>query len=58
MLRTTVGDLRAMLENYSDNTEIILKVRGNSTEDYSERTITIEESQNDKIIVIKDSLSF
>ncbi|EJT5937307.1 hypothetical protein N2W52_002075 [Clostridium perfringens] len=58
MLRTTVGDLRTMLENYSDNTEIILKVRGNSTEDYSERTITIEESQNDKIIIIKDSLSF
>ncbi|MBS4893825.1 MAG: hypothetical protein KHZ90_08620 [Veillonella parvula] len=59
MTRTTVGELRKMLEDFSDNTEIVLKVRGNSTEDYSEKTIGVEDSyQCDNVIIIKDILSF
>ncbi|MFY8264458.1 hypothetical protein ACOT7R_16345 [Clostridium perfringens] len=58
MIRTTVGELRKMLEDFSDNTEIVLKVRGNSTEDYSEKTIEIEDiCQYDNVVIIKDTLS-
>lgn len=57
-MRTTVGELRELLESYSDDTEIILKVRGNSTEDYSEKEISVQEHDwNDKIIIIKDEFS-
>lgn len=59
MTRTTVGELRDLLESYSDDTEIILRVRGNSTEDYSiDKTIAIQEKgDSGKRVVIQDFLS-
>lgn len=55
-LRTTKKELLKMIENISNNTQIILQVRGNSTTDYSEQRISAYENVNG-ILIIKDKLS-
>ena len=44
-------------EGISDDTQIILRVRGNSTEDYSENGIVAFENSNG-VLIIKDKLSY
>lgn len=56
-MRTTKRELIEMLEGIPDNAEIILKVRGNSTTDYSDQRIIAYESENGGI-VIEDELSY
>lgn len=59
-VRTTKKELLEMLEDVSDNAEIILQVRGNSTRDYStEERVVIEErfGSNGDVVIIKDKLS-
>ena len=57
---TTVGELKQMLEEYSDNTKIVLKVRGNSTTDYSTDmgVVVTEHDYNDNFVIIMDKLSW
>ena len=58
-MRTTWKELREMIEEegISDDTQIILRVRGNSTEDYSENGIVAFENSNG-VLIIKDRLSY
>ena len=58
-MRTTWKELREMNEEegISDDTQIILRVRGNSTEDYSENGIVAFENSNG-VLIIKDKLSY
>ncbi len=58
-MRTTWKELREMIEEegISDDTQIILRVRGNSTEDYSENGIVAFENSNG-VLIIKDKLSY
>lgn len=58
-MRTTWKELREMIEEegVSDDTQIILRVRGNSTEDYSENGIVAFENSNG-VLIIKDKLSY
>ena len=58
-MRTTWKELREMIEEegIGDDTQIILRVRGNSTEDYSENGIVAFENSNG-VLIIKDKLSY
>ena len=58
-MRTTWKELREMIEEegISDDTQIILRVRGNSTEDYRENGIVAFENSNG-VLIIKDKLSY
>lgn len=56
-MRTTKGELMEMLRNVSDNAEVILKVRGNSTTDYNDQEITVIEKDYSDIVIIQDSMS-
>lgn len=56
-MRTTVGELRKMLEDMSDSQQIVMKVRCNSTEDYEENSIIAYENEYG-VVIIKDKLSY
>lgn len=58
-MRITWKELREMIEEEGvrDDTQIILRVRGNSTEDYSENGIVAFENSNG-VLIIKDKLSY
>lgn len=58
-MRTTWKELKEMIENegVSDDTQIIMKVRCNSTEDYSENSI-VASMNNNGVLIIKDKLSW
>lgn len=55
-MRNTKKELMEMLEDISDNAQIVLKVRGNSTTDYKEERIVAFENDNG-ILIIQDKLS-
>jgi hypothetical protein len=55
-MRTTKKELMEMLGKVSDNAQIVLKVRVDSTTDYSEQRIVAFENNNG-VLIIKDKLS-
>ncbi len=56
-MKTTKQELLKMIEDIPNNAIIELKVRGNSTKDYSESSIIAFEDENGKLIIM-DKLSF
>ena len=56
-MRTTKTELLRMLEDNPNSAEIVLKVRGNSTTDYSDQSVVAYENNNG-VIVIMDGLSY
>lgn len=57
-MRTTKKELMEMLEDVSDYAEIILRVRGNSTTDYSEQEIIVTKKDYDDVVIIQDRMSY
>lgn len=59
-MRTTWKELKEMIENegVNDNTQIIVKVRGNSTEDYSSENGVVAYINEKGVLIIKDKLSY
>lgn len=56
-MRTTKKELLEMLEDIPNNAQIILKVRGNSTTDYSNQKIVAYENDYG-VLIIGDELSY
>ena len=56
-MRTTKKELLEMLEDIPDNAQIILRVRGNSSTDYSNQKIVAYENHNG-VLIIEDELSY
>lgn len=58
-MRTTWKELKEMIENEGavDNTQIVAKVRGSSTEDYSVDNSIIAYMNENGVLIIKDKLS-
>lgn len=55
-MRTTKRELLDMLEYIPNEAEIVLKVRGNSSTDYSEQEIVAFENSNG-VLIIMDKMS-
>lgn len=58
-MRTTWKELKEMIErtDITDDTQIVLQVRGNSSEDYKENGIVAYENEYG-VLIIKDKLSY
>lgn len=59
-MRTTWKELKEMIENegVNDDTQIVVKVRGNSTEDYSSENGVVAYINENGVLIIKDKLSY
>ena len=59
-MRTTWKELKKMVENegVNDDTQIVVKVRGNSTEDYSSENGVVAYINENGVLIIKDKLSY
>lgn len=59
-MRTTWKELKEMIENegVNDDTQIVVKVRGNSTEDYSSENGVMAYMNENGVLIIKDKLSY
>lgn len=55
-MKITKSELLEMLKDFSDNEEIILRVRDNMTVDYSEQRIVVKELRSGRICIM-DKLS-
>lgn len=59
-MRTTWKELKEMIKNegVNDDTQIVVKVRGNSTEDYSSENGVMAYMNENGVLIIKDKLSY
>lgn len=57
-MRTTKKELLEMIKNIPDDAQIVLKVRGNSTTDYSANEKIVAFENNNGVLIIRDELDY